>query len=66
MSWNTYKIQELMDLPAHRRPNLSLDDLAAAGPVATRHINFRGALHFPLEEFAEPIMRAPVRVPAMP
>lgn len=66
MSWNTHKIQELMDLPAHRRPDLRLDDMAAAGPVATRHINFRGVLHFPLEEFAEPVMRAPVRVPAMP
>jgi len=66
MGWNTHKIQELIDLPSHRRPDIRLDDIAAAGPVATRHINFRGVLHFPLEEFAEPVMRAPVRVPAMP
>lgn len=66
MAWNTHKIQELMDLPAHRRPDIRLDEIATIGPVATRHINFRGVLHFPLKEFAEPILRAPVRVPARP
>ena len=64
MGWNTQKIQQMMDLPAHRRPDFHLADIAAIGPVATRHINFRGVLHFPLEEFAEPVLRAPVRVPA--
>jgi TnpA family transposase len=66
MAWNTQNIQKLMDLPEHRRAGLRLEDLAAAGPVATRHINFRGVLHFPLDEFAEPVLRAPVRVPANP
>jgi TnpA family transposase len=66
MAWNTQKIQELMDLPEHRRPDIRLDDIAMVGPVATRHINFKGILHFPMEEFAEPVLRAPVRVPAMP
>ena len=66
MAWNTQKIQKLMDLPDHRRADIRLEDLAAVGPVATRHINFRGVLHFPLEEFAEPVLRAPVKVPAMP
>jgi len=65
-SGNTYKIQELIDLPVHRRPDIRLDDIAAAGPIAIRHINFRGVLHFPPDEFAEPVMRAPVRVPTMP
>jgi hypothetical protein len=36
------------------------------GPVATRHINFRGVLNFPIEEYAEPVLRPPVRVPATP
>ena len=63
MGWNTQKIQQMMDLPAHRRPDFHLADIAAIGPVATRHINFRGVLHFPLDEFAEPVLRAPVRVP---
>ncbi len=66
MAWNTQKIQKLMDLPEHRRAGLRLEDLAAVGPVATRHINFRGVLHFPLEEFAEPVLRAPIKVPAIP
>jgi TnpA family transposase len=66
MAWNTQKIQELMDLPEHRRPDIRLDDIAMVGPVATRHINFKGILHFPMEEFAEPVLRAPVHVPAMP
>ena len=66
MAWNTHKIQELLELPDYRRSDIRLDDIATIGPVATRHINFRGVLHFPLEEFAEPVMRAPVRVPAKP
>ncbi|MBK7236340.1 MAG: Tn3 family transposase [Sterolibacteriaceae bacterium] len=66
MAWNTQKIQQLMDLPAHRRTDIQTDDIATVGPVATRHINFRGVLHFPLDEFAEPVLREPVRVPATP
>jgi hypothetical protein len=66
MGWNTHKIQAMMDLPDHRRPDIGLDDIATVGPVATRHINCRGVLHFPLEEFAEPVLRTPVRVPATP
>ena len=66
MAWNTHKIQEMIDAPDHRRADILLDDIATIGPVGTRHINFRGVLHFPLEEFAEPVLRAPVRVPAKP
>lgn len=66
MAWNTHKIQALLDLPEHRRADILDEDIVAVGPVATRHINFRGVLHFPLAEFAEPVLRAPVRVPAMP
>ena len=66
MVWNTQKIQNLMDLPDHRRADLRLEDLAAVGPVAKRPSNFRGVPHFPLEEFAEPVTRAPVIVPATP
>lgn len=62
MAWNTQKLQQLADLPAHRRPEFRDTDLAAVGPVATSHINFRGVLHFPLKEFAEPILRPPLRV----
>ena len=65
MAWNTHKIQEIVDHPSHHS-DILLDDIAAVGPVATRHINFRGVLHFPLEEFAEPVLRAPVRVPVKP
>jgi hypothetical protein len=66
MAWNTSKIQELADLPAHRRGGLSMEDIAAVGPVSATHINFRGVLHFPLEEFSEPILQAAVPVPAAP
>jgi hypothetical protein len=62
MAWNTQKLQHLAELPAYRRPEFRDTDLAAVGPVATGHINFRGLLHFPLKEFAEPILRSPVRV----
>ena len=66
MAWNTQKIQQLIDQPDRRSPIIRFEDIAGVGPVATRHINFRGVLHFPLEEFAEPVMRAPIRVPAAP
>ena len=66
MSPDTQKIQQLIDQPDRRRPAIRLEDFAGIGPVATRHINFRGVLHFPLEEFAETVMRAPIRVPAAP
>lgn len=36
-----------------------MEEIAAVGPVATSHINFRGVLHFPIEEFSEPILRVP-------
>ena len=62
MAWNTQKLQQLANLPAHRRPAFSETDLATVGPVATSHINFRGVLHFPLKELAEPILRPPLRV----
>ena len=41
-----------------------MDDIILVGPVATSHINFNGVLNFPIEEFSEPILRAPVAVPA--
>lgn len=66
MAWNTQKIQAIFDLPDHRRPGIRLEDIASVGPVATSHINFRGVLHFPLEEFAEPVMHAGAPVPAVP
>lgn len=66
MAWNTQKIQQMIDLPKYRRPDIRLEDLATVGPVATRHINFRGVLHFPLEEFAGPVLRQPIGVPATP
>ena len=66
MGWNTQKIQEIVDLPEQRRAEIRMDEIASVGPVATRHINFRGVLHFPLDEFAEPVLRAPIRVPAKP
>jgi TnpA family transposase len=66
MAWNTSKIQELMDLPPHLRSGISVNDIANVGPVSTTHINFRGVLHFPLAEFAQPVLQAPVAVPAAP
>jgi len=63
MGWNTQKIQAIVDSPDSRHSGVSLDEIAAIGPVATSHINFRGVLHFPLEELAEPVLCAPVPVP---
>ena len=64
MAWNTQKLQELVDKPDRHNPVIGMDDISLVDPVATSHINFRGVLNFPIEEFSEPILRAPVAVPA--
>jgi len=64
MAWNTHKIQEIVDEPDRHRPTIRMDKIAEVGPVASSNINFRGVLHFPLEEFSEPTLRAPAAVPA--
>lgn len=33
-----------------------MDDIATVGPVSMPHINFKGVSHFPLDEFAEPVL----------
>jgi len=38
-----------------------MKDIASIGPVATRHINFHGVLHFPLDVFVNPVLHASVR-----
>ena len=48
MAWNTKILQAMLNQSTHRHPDLSNADLAAVGPVATSHINFRGVLHFPV------------------
>ena len=62
MAWNTHKLQAIADLPAYRKASIALADIAAVGPVATSHINFRGVLHFPLDQYSEPILRPPIRL----
>lgn len=63
MAWNTDKIQVLMDFlliyPARRNCHHRA--------VVIRYINFCWVLHFPLKEFAVPVLRlrALVRVPVM-
>lgn len=54
---------QLTRFPSDR---LNAQDNTAIGPVATSHINFRGTLHFPMEQLGEPILRAPVKVPVAP
>jgi len=64
MGWNTQKIQQMLDSPDAMPIGVPEAEIAAIGPVATSHINFRGVLHFPLEELGEPVLCAPVPVPA--
>lgn len=63
MTRNTQKIQEFVDKPDRHNPVIGVSDISFVGLVATSHINFRGFLNFPIEEFTEPILRVPVAVP---
>ena len=56
MVWNTQKLQGITDTPT-RTSGIQLSDLGHLGPMSTRHINFRGVFHFPINEFAGPILR---------
>lgn len=53
-----------MDSPDSHQIELGAEDIAMVGSVATSHINFRGVLHFPMERLGEPVLRAPIKVPA--
>jgi hypothetical protein len=64
MASNTQKIQEMVDKPDRLLPRIGREEVAMVGPVGASHINFRGVLHFPMEEFGQPILRATVSVPA--
>ena len=55
MVWNTQKLQGITDTPT-RTSGIQLSDLGQLGPMSTRHINFRGVFHFPISEFAGPIL----------
>ena len=63
MAWNTQKIQELVDKPDRHWPIGAMKEITSVGPVATSHVNFSSVLNFPIEEFSEPDLRAPVDVP---
>ena len=50
MAWNTQAMQSVIDrMPAERLPN---GHLAHIAPVAFRHINMHGKMHFTLEDYA--------------
>lgn len=56
MVWNTHNLQRIADRSGRYARPIDMADLAELGPVSTRHINFRGVLHFPLAEFEAPIL----------
>jgi hypothetical protein len=62
MAWNTHRMQALIDDKAQRETSFELSQLIQLGPLSTRHINFRGILHFPIEQFAGPIFRKEVPI----
>ncbi len=62
MAWNTPRMQALIGGEAGLTRYLDPAQLIELGPLSRRHINFRGILQFPVEQFAEPIFRKEVPV----
>ena len=56
MVWNTHRLQAIVDAPARYAHRIAVADLAELGPMSTRHVNFRGILEFPVEEYQGPIL----------
>lgn len=63
MGWNTQKLQLVVDQRIRYGERIDTKQLAHIDPVATRHINLRGVLQFPVTEYAEALFmkRAPVK-----
>ncbi len=58
MAWNTQRLQRAVDREAARLASpLSRDALAHIGPVGYRHINFRGTYRFPVDRYAERLVK---------
>jgi hypothetical protein len=49
MAWNTAAMQQVVDRKDADR--FSAEHLAHIAPVAFRHINMHGKLHFPIERY---------------
>ena len=59
MAWNTQRLQRAVDREAERTaPRFSIEALRPIGPVGHRHINFRGTYRFPIERYAERLVRS--------
>jgi hypothetical protein len=53
MAFNTQRLQSIVNRRAKDGigGDETFDEMLRIGPVATRHINFRGQLHFPMDEY---------------
>jgi hypothetical protein len=61
MAWNTQRLQRAVEREAARTaPRFSIDALKHIGPVGHRHINFRGTYRFPVDRYAQRLMRPAV------
>lgn len=59
MAWNTQRLQRAVEREAERTATrLSIDALKHIGPVAHRHINFRGTYRFPIDRYAGRLMQS--------
>jgi TnpA family transposase len=59
MAWNTQRLQRAVEREAGRTaPRYSIDALKHIGPVSHRHINFRGTYRFPIDRYADKLMKS--------
>lgn len=61
LAWNTMKMQEVMDLWKARKHPIDDDWMRRMGPGHFEHINFKGTIAFPIERYAEFLLRQPSR-----
>jgi hypothetical protein len=59
MAWNTQRLQRAVDREAERTaPRFSIEALRSIGPVGHRHVSFRRTYRFPIECYADRLVRS--------
>ncbi|MCY0854056.1 Tn3 family transposase [Cupriavidus sp. D39] len=58
IAWNTQRMQATVDAWRGKGQRVEDDWLRRMGPAHSAHVNFRGTLRFPLEQYQEMLLEA--------